>query len=138
MQISALLPAPALLAGFARKTPTFNLGEEPDVPTAQVPQQPAVQPGQPLGSVQMLVTLAAYDPDRERRRQMAEQGLDGLDELEALQVELATGEVTPERLEQLAEWVAQVEQPADPVLAEIIADIELRVRVELAKFDIEV
>ncbi|MBY8337877.1 flagellar assembly protein FliX [Alteriqipengyuania sp. NZ-12B] len=138
MQISALLPAPALLAGFARKTPTFSVGEEPDVPTAQVPQQPAVQPGQPLGSVQMLVTLAAYDPDRERRRQMAEQGCDGLDALEALQVELATGEVTPERLEQLAEWVAQVEQPADPVLAEIIADIELRVRVELAKFDIEV
>mgnify|MGYP005991040705 FL=1 len=138
MQISALLPAPAVLAGFARKTPTFSVGEEPDVPTAQVPQQPAVQPGQPLGSVQMLVTLAAYDPDRERRRQMAEQGCDGLDALEALQVELATGEVTPERLEQLAEWVAQVEQPADPVLAEIIADIELRVRVELAKFDIEV
>lgn len=138
MQISALLPAPALLAGFARKSPTFSLGEEPDAPSAQVPQQPAVQPGQPLGSVQMLVTLAAYDPDRERRRQMAEQGSDGLDELEALQVELAVGEVTPERLEQLAEWVAQVEQPDDPVLAAIMAEIELRVRVELAKFDIEV
>ena len=138
MQISALLPAPALLAGFARKSPTFSLGEEPDAPSAPAPQQPAVQPGQPLGSVQMLVTLAAYDPDRERRRQMAEQGSDGLDELEALQVELAVGEVSPKRLEQLAEWVSQVEQPNDPVLAAIMADIELRVRVELAKFDIEV
>ena len=53
-------------------------------------------------------------------------------------MELATGDVTPARLEQLAEWVSQVEQPEDPVLAEIIAEIELRVRVELAKFDIEV
>lgn len=137
MQISALLPAPAVLAGFARKPDLFGLGEEQAAPSANVPP-PAVQPGQPLGTVQMLVTLAAYDPDRERRRQMAEQGANGLDELEALQVELATGDVTPARLEQLAEWVSHVEQPDDPVLAGIIAEIELRVRVELAKFDIEV
>ena len=138
MQISALLPAPALLAGFARKSPTFSLGEEPDAPGASVPQQPAVQPGQPLASVQMLVTLAAYDPDRERRRQMAEHGSNGLDELEALEVELLAGAPSPERLEQLAEWVATAERPDDPVLADIFAQIELRVRVELAKFDIEV
>ncbi len=137
MQIGALLPAPTILAALTRKPELFGLGEEQAAPTASVPQ-PAVQPGQPLGSVQMLVTLAAYDPDRERRRQMAEQGSNGLDELEALQVELAAGGASPERLEQLAEWVSQVEVPADPVLAAIMGEIELRVRVELAKFDIEV
>lgn len=137
MQIGALLPVRAYLAKIADKPGLFSAGEEPATAAGHAPQ-PAVQPAQPLGSVQMLVTLATFDPERERRRQMAEQGETGLDELEALQVELVAGSPTPERLEQLAEWVAQVEQPTDPVLAGIFAEIELRVRVELAKFDIEV
>ncbi|GAB5349265.1 flagellar assembly protein FliX [Alteriqipengyuania sp. 357] len=137
MQIGALLPVQALLSTITGKSASFGGGEEKAVATGNAPP-PAIQPVQPIGSVQMLVTLAAYDPDRERRRLMAEQGSNALDELEALQVELSAGGATPERLEQLAEWVAQVEAPADPVLAEILAEIELRVRVELAKFDIEV
>lgn len=137
MQISALLPAQAYIAAITGKPGPFSTGEEPATTTANLPQ-PAVQPGQPLASVQMLVAIAAYDPERERRRQMAEQGTNGLDELEALQVELIAGEPTPERLAQLAEWVEKLDTPADPVLAEILAEIELRVRVELAKFDIEV
>ena len=141
MKINALLPARALLATLSGKSETFVFAEEPQQPAA-APGAPALpvspQPGQPLGSVQMLVTLAAYDPDRERRRRMAEHGTDALDALEELQVELAAGGATPERLEQLAQWVEQAEPESDPVLAAILAEIDLRVRVELAKFDIEV
>ncbi|MXP10445.1 flagellar assembly protein FliX [Pseudoblastomonas halimionae] len=137
MRIGTLLPAPAILAAITRKPALLGAGEGQAAAGESAPPAP-VQPTPPLGSVQMLVTLAAYDPDKERRRKMAEQGAEGLDELEALQVELATGGATPDRLEELAEWVAQLEQPTDPVLASIVADIELRVRVELAKFDIEV
>ena len=137
MRIGTLLPAPAILAAIARKPALLSAGEGQAAPGESAPLPP-IQPTPPLGSVQMLVTLAAFDPDKERRRQMAEQGAEGLDELETLQMELAVGGATPERLEQLAEWVSQVEQPTDPVLASIVAEIELRVRIELAKFDIEV
>ncbi|MBR0550945.1 flagellar assembly protein FliX [Stakelama marina] len=121
---------------MAVKTDPFAGGEEQAAP-APVPQ-PTAQPGQPLGSLQMLVTLAAIDPEKERRRQMAENGKRGLDQLEALHAELVAGQLTPQRLEQLADWVRQAETPADPVLAGIMSEIELRVRVELAKLDIEI
>ncbi|WP_414705372.1 flagellar assembly protein FliX [Pseudomonas sp.] len=42
-----------------------------------------------------------------------------------------------ERLREIAEWSQTFETPDDPVLAQILSEIDLRVRVELAKLDIE-
>lgn len=137
MQIGALSPVTRILAAMAIKPEPFGARDEQTGATAS-PQQPATQPGQPLGSVQMLVTLAGFDPERERRRQMAEKSQAGLDELEALHVELLLGEPTPERLDRLVEWIGQIERPDDPLLAGIMAELELRARVELAKLDIEI
>lgn len=136
MRIGAPPPVTRILAAMAVKSDPFAGGEEKAAPTSTPP--PTAQPAQPLGSVQMLVTLAAVDPERERRRQMAEPGDRALDQLEALHKELVTGQATPQRLQKLAEWVQQVETPTDPALASIFSEIELRVRVELAKLDIEI
>lgn len=137
MKIGALSPVTRILAAMAIKSEPFGTKEEQAGAIANAPLA-ATQPGQPLGSVQMLVTLAGFDPARERRRQMAEKGQAGLDALAALHAELLLGEPTPERLDKLAQWIEQADRPTDPVLADIMAEIELRVRVELAKLDIEV
>ena len=42
----------------------------------------------------------------------------------------------PERLRQLADWSARFALPEDTALAAVARDIDLRVRVELAKHDI--
>lgn len=137
MQIGAVPPVPRLLAVMAVKPDPFGSGEQ-QAANATHAASPAQQTPQPIANVQMLVTLAAIDPDRDRRRQQAERGHEGLDRLAALNAELIVGQPTPERLKQLADWVRQADAPEDPILAEIMAEIELRVRVELAKFDMEI
>lgn len=136
MKVGPILPIPRLLATMAVKQEPFAGKEDFALPTQAA--TPQAQPGQPLGSLQMVLTLAAFDPEKEKRRQESERGRKGLEELEALQRELVMGSPSPERLEQLIEWVKTADTPADPALASILSDIELRVRVELAKLDIEI
>jgi hypothetical protein len=85
----------------------------------------------------MLVALSAEAP-AERRRRAIIQAERGLDALERLREELAAGIPSPERLRELAAWSSGFEMPDDPELAELARDIELRVRVELAKHDISI
>ena len=61
----------------------------------------------------------------------------GLRLLDALHGELIAGTPSPARLRDIAAWAQTIEMPQDPALAAIVRDIDLRVRVELAKFDIE-
>ncbi len=134
MRIGPILPIPRILAEMAVKPEPFA-GKDEHI--AQAPQpQVNPQPGQPLGSLQMVLALAAFDPEREKRRQMAERGMRGLDQLEDLHRELMTGDPSPQRLLELTEWVRDSEMPSDPKLASIFSDIELRVQVELAKLDV--
>ena len=128
-----------LMDALPKDAPRFPLGEGAPaagaaraVPLAQPPST------QPMPTVQMLVTLAAVDPEVERRRKQSRQAQKGLEQLDALYAELVSGEPSLERLAEIADWATQLETPDDPVLAEITREIELRVRVELAKLDIEV
>ena len=57
--------------------------------------------------------------------------------LETLHSELLRGTLKPERLRELAAWAASIEVPSDPQLAAFHRELDVRVRVELAKFDIE-
>jgi hypothetical protein len=93
---------------------------------------------QPTPSVAMLVTLAAADPAIDRRRKQAAEAQRGVDALERLHREVLAGTPSVERLREIVEWSQSFEMPGDqPVLASILKDIDLRVRVELAKYDIE-
>lgn len=56
-----------------------------------------------------------------------------LDTLEAVKADLLTGAVSPERLDQLVSMVSQARERSEPGLDDLLDDIDLRVRVELAK-----
>lgn len=89
-------------------------------------------------SVQMLIALGTTDPEVERRRRMARDAERGLDALDRLHRELSTGVASVDRLREIAEWSQTFETSDNPVLSNLLSEIDLRVRVELAKFDIEI
>lgn len=105
--------------------------------TADVVTPPAVLPPPPQAatSVQMLIAMAAATPASEERRRIAAETERGLSMLERLHAELAGGVAAPERLEELAAWSESFEAPDDPQLAGLAREVELRVRVEIAKHE---
>ena len=110
--------------GLARDTPAK---------TRSVPNEPAVPaPAGPVHSVATLVALSALSPGEERRRELVRRAADGLDRLERLHRQwLAGGEggcLIP-----LENWLQDRGSSGDPALDALLEELELRVRVELAK-----
>lgn len=139
MRIDHLSPILArnLLAALPKAAPGFALGGEELV--AHGPHAPQASGATvPMPSVEMLVTLAASQQAVERRRRLAKDAERGIDALDRLHKELLAGAPSADRLREIAEWSQTLDTPDDPVLAALVADIDLRVRVELAKFDVEV
>lgn len=109
----------------------FRLGAAEETQQAQKSQ--AAQPAQQVTALLALqeVPDAARGPSRGIRR-----GLDLLDQLDRLRIELLSGRVSPVRLERIAHVLrSQRERIADPVLADVLAEVEVRAAVELAKFE---
>lgn len=127
----------SLMAALPKVATGFPVGEgEP--PAARAPLAQGTNVAQPLNpSVAMLVTLAAADPAIERRRKQAVDAQRGIDQLEGLHRELVAGVVSPARLRAIVEWSETFQASEDPTLAAILADIDVRVRVELAKLDMQ-
>ncbi len=121
------------LGDLVRRPDGFRPSVDPAAPVAPVP--PAAALPMPSSSVAMLVAMAAVDPGPERRRRMAAATERGLGLLERIRDEMATGEASPAAVVELREWADGFAVPDDPVLAPIARDIELRVRVELARYD---
>jgi hypothetical protein len=88
-----------------------------------------------IASVDPLIGVRdATDRSGERPKKRGEAMLDRLDEI---RVGLLTGAVPRDRLEALEKLVAEQRgQVSDPRLTEILDEIELRARVELAKLDV--
>lgn len=91
-----------------------------------------------MSSVDAILTAqSATDDDShngEARRRMMRRGEDILDRLEEIRQGLLTGAIPKDRLAELARMMrARREQGADPELAAILDEIELRAEVELAK-----
>lgn len=82
----------------------------------------------PLG----LMALQESGDAAARNRRGAARARALLKELAALQAEMLRGGTDPERLARLAE-LAEGEAPADPGLADALAGIALRARIELAR-----
>ncbi|MHA6721111.1 flagellar assembly protein FliX [Sphingomonas sp. RS6] len=128
MARTMLAALPKSLSGFPR------VGDEPP---AAAPQ-PTPTPGTtPPTTVQTLVAIAVAQPMVERRRKLARQAERGIDALDRLHRELVSGVPSPARLNEIAAWAESVSTPDDPVLAQLMSEIDLRVRVELAKYDVQ-
>lgn len=120
-----------LLAALPKVGAAFTAAAEPQTPMAP----PAAPLGQPV-SVEMLVALAASESPIDRRRRVATQADRGLRALERLDAEMLAGLPAVERLQELAALGPSLGEPQDPALATLLQEIELRMRVELAKHDI--
>ncbi|MEP9359793.1 flagellar assembly protein FliX [Sphingomonas sp. KR3-1] len=127
----------SLLAALPKAASGFSVAEGETAP-ARAPLPQGTVAAQPLNpSVAMLVTLAAANPAIERRRKQAADAERGIDMLDKLHREIVAGVVAPARLQEIVEWAQTFEPSDNPVLASILSDIDLRVRVELAKHDIQ-
>lgn len=122
--------------GIRRKGASANrsgsfapVGMEP-LPTEAAPQPAAVY----APCLLAMQEDEPGDPGREGRAQALRRGNDVLDRLEELRRALIAGFVAPARLKDLARTL-QAERMAcdDPRLEDLIAEIELRAEVELAK-----
>jgi hypothetical protein len=101
---------------------------------ASTPVTPAA-PSQSVNSVVAIQTVgdATSGPANARARQW---GLDTLDQLEQIRTDLLIGAIPKERLMNLARMVSERRQHAeDAGLNQLLDDIELRVRVEIAKYE---
>lgn len=138
MRIDSLSPMMArnLLAALPKSVPSLASRLE-DQASAAPHVLPA--PGAtPATSVQMLVAIAANNPVAERRRKQARDAERGIDALDRLHKELVAGAPNVARLREIVEWSQTVPTPAEPELAALMREIDVRVQVELAKLDIQV
>lgn len=86
------------------------------------------------GPLDTLIALQADEEPGERKRRQAKRGHDLLDGLDRLKAALLSGRVQLSELERLKAMLsARRETTDDPRLDEVLAHIELRAAVELAK-----
>lgn len=86
------------------------------------------------GPLDMLLAVQEQGDQQERKRRQARRGHDLLDGLDRLKAALLAGRVLPSELERLRTTLTQQREATDdPRLDEVLAHIELRAAVELAK-----
>jgi hypothetical protein len=87
-----------------------------------------------IGGIETLLALQGVDEPGERRRKAVKRGRTALDALDALKLGLLSGTLDAGALARLKLVAAGLtEQTGDPGLDTVLAEIELRVGVELAK-----
>ncbi len=113
-------------AGFASHLGSTGDSGSPVTPAAPTQTVDAVLAIQTVGD-------ATSGAANARARQW---GFDTLDQLEQIRTDLLLGAIPKDRLINLARMVSERRQHAeDPRLNELLDDIELRVRVEVAKYE---
>ena len=110
---------------------TFTVG------TADAPRSSAgIAAPRGIGGIDALLALQAVDDVGERRRRAVRRGRSALDALDALKVSLLAGTIDASALGKLKGGAAEARDiSGDPQLDGILAEIELRAEVELAKFE---
>jgi hypothetical protein len=87
-----------------------------------------------IGGLETLMALQAFEEPTERRRRAVKRGRSALDALDALKLGLLSGRLDAAAVARLKSSVAELaERSGDPGLDAVLAEIELRVEVELAK-----
>ena len=107
-----------------------------------LPQQNAVAtpPGttgvRTLGGIDALMALQGVDSVEERRRRAVRRGHTALDLLDEMKLDLLAGRFDPAMLLKLKMAAAELKDlSGDPQIDQVLAEIDLRVEVELAKVE---
>jgi hypothetical protein len=110
---------------------TLSEGEATSGPTAKTGVRT-------IGGIDALMALQGVEAPAERRRRAVARGRAALDALDTLKIGLLSGELDPATVAQLKSAVSGLKDGSgDPMLDEVLAEIELRVEVELAKMEPE-
>jgi hypothetical protein len=122
------LSAPA--ANVRRTTSgTFKVGGDEGARPAG-----AAKPARVIGGIDTLLALQGMDDPAERRQRAVKRGRYALDVLDELKLGLLDGGLDAGMLSKLkAAAVALKDESGDPALDAVLAEIDLRVEVELAK-----
>jgi Class II flagellar assembly regulator len=89
-----------------------------------------------IGGIDVLIALQGIEEPNERRRRAVVRGRSALDALDALKIGFLAGEFDSGTVAKLKAAVSGLkESSGDPALDAVLAEIELRVEVELAKMD---
>lgn len=125
--------APAALgpSGSARRVAAggFSINETEEPKTAA----PAASL-RTVGGIDALLALQGQDDPAERRRRTVKRGRVALDALDELKVAVLSGELGPSTLQRLKSATAGLgDTSGDERLDEVMAEIELRLEVEIAK-----
>jgi hypothetical protein len=116
--------------GLGRTGPSgFVVEEEPAA--GRVASADPLTPATGIGA---LLALQAVDDPLLARRKAIRRGTTLLDTLESMKADLLTGQVSEGRLNHLMAVVTSARDRDLPELDALLDDIELRARVELAKF----
>ncbi len=87
-----------------------------------------------VGGIDALIALQGVDDATERRRHAVKRGRVALDALDELKLGLLGGDLTPATLQKLKAVAAHLKNGSgDAALDGVLAEIELRVEVEIAK-----
>jgi hypothetical protein len=87
----------------------------------------------PAAGLDALFALQMVDEPLQRRRKTIRRGASMLGVLETMKADLLVGRVGEGRLNQLLSLIGQAREATEPGLDAVVDEIELRVRVELAK-----
>jgi hypothetical protein len=129
-------PISSLRAGAVRRGERARTaaGESFAAELADEPSAAAVSAPQSMGGVEALLALQEVTEEGRRRQPPKARALAILDQLEEVRVGLLLGFIPRDRLERLGQLAQGLRgEVSDPRLADILAEIELRARVELAK-----
>lgn len=106
---------------------------------SDIPETSSMAQSQAVTNVEaLLAAQAVEDPtERKARKRMRERGEQLLNEMEKIRLTLMSGQLTVGHLLNLADIAStHKENISDPLLTEILAEIDLRAQVEIAKMRI--
>ncbi len=109
----------------------FSIGQD----ETATKQAETAAPSQDVGGIDALLALQAVEDPTFAKKKAIKRGHDLLDGLEQIKTDLLVGQISESRLSNMLNLVTKARGNLDPALDSLIDDIELRVRVELAKFN---
>lgn len=118
-------------SGGASRGGGFQVGGPAEAPQTAATRGPAT-----VSSLETILALQSVEEAGERKRRAARQGNEALDLLDDMRIALLSGRLSPESADKLRGLIRQWEgHERDPALADILKQIDLRARVEIAKLD---